>query len=268
MQNRGIVFLSVIFFCANAGAQTLTIPAGQMADIAERVFMNECSGKDECLLAWNEGEDFMSAGIGHFIWYPAGKTGPFRESFPEFVEYLKSRGASVPEWLGADPIPSCPWPSREDFLKSRHEPKARELRQWLASTKPQQGEFLVERLRAFLPLMLSMLPPESQQKIKKQFDRVSDRPQGVYALVDYVNFKGMGLSASEQYKGKGWGLLQVLSNMRGEASAPDALNEFVESAITILTERVKNSPPERNEQRWLPGWVNRVNTYCVPRHSE
>ena len=38
--------------------------------IGQRIFRNECAGKIEYLTAWNEGEEFASLGIGHFIWYP------------------------------------------------------------------------------------------------------------------------------------------------------------------------------------------------------
>jgi hypothetical protein len=33
------------------------------------------------------------------------------------------------------------------------------------------------------------------------------------------------------------------------------------AADTALTRRVKNSPPARNEAKWLPGWRNRLSTY-------
>ena len=36
---------------------------------------------------------------------------------------------------------------------------------------------------------------------------------------------------------------------------------FAEGAARVLQRRVELSPPERNEQRWLPGWMNRVDTY-------
>ena len=32
-------------------------------------------------------------------------------------------------------------------------------------------------------------------------------------------------------------------------------------AKKILAERVKNSPKDRNEQKWLPGWQRRVESY-------
>ncbi len=57
------------------------------------------------------------------------------------------------------------------------------------------------------------------------------------------------------------GLLQVLEEMRGNKKGVHALQEFVRVAEQLLTERVKNAPPERNEQKWLPGWKRRLNTY-------
>ncbi|MGH7938710.1 MAG: hypothetical protein ACRD5Z_14590, partial [Bryobacteraceae bacterium] len=64
--------------------------------------------------------------------------------------------------------------------------------------------------------------------------------------------------ATERYDGRGWGLLQVLEGMSDEAAATYA---FAESAARVLRERVANSPPDRHESRWLPGWLNRVSTY-------
>jgi len=43
--------------------------------------------------------------------------------------------------------------------------------------------------------------------------------------------------------------------------AGDAKEEFAKCAKKVLQERVKNSPPERGEKRWLKGWFNRIDTY-------
>ena len=82
----------------------------------------------------------------------------------------------------------------------------------------------------------------------------------VTRLIDYVNFKGEGVLLTERYRGRGWGLLQVLEGMStGSGASPTA--EFAESAARILRERVENAPPGRNEQRWLAGWLSRVALY-------
>jgi hypothetical protein len=81
---------------------------------------------------------------------------------------------------------------------------------------------------------------------------------GRYALVDYVNFKGEGSRPEERYAGQGWGLAQVLAEMRGGLPANV---DFAGAAARVLERRVQNAPNERREQRWLPGWMRRVDSY-------
>jgi hypothetical protein len=40
-----------------------------------------------------------------------------------------------------------------------------------------------------------------------------------------------------------------------------SLQAFVAAATAVLQNRVDNAPPERNEGRWLQGWVNRLHSY-------
>ena len=103
----------------------------------------------------------------------------------------------------------------------------------------------------------------NRAEIEERFERVASTANGCYALVDYVNFKGEGVLATERYAGQGWGLLQVLEGMKTENAGRQAdVKAFAESAKTVLRNRVRNSPPERNEARWLPGWLKRVDTYA------
>ena len=39
------------------------------------------------------------------------------------------------------------------------------------------------------------------------------------------------------------------------------LDDFVAAATRVLERRVANAPSERNEQRWLAGWRNRLQSY-------
>ena len=55
--------------------------------------------------------------------------------------------------------------------------------------------------------------------MQQRFDRVASSAMGCYALVDYVNFKGEGVLATERYAGQGWGLLQVLEGMSQETGS-------------------------------------------------
>ncbi len=256
-----IIGLFLLSSTACASEQNITLSQKEIQLISEKVFDNECAGKDECLLEWNDGEEFMSLGIGHFIWYPQGQAGPFEESFPKFVEYLKSTGQKIPGWLNTNSVPKCPWVSKNEFLKNGQSPKVIQLRKLLADTKSKQGDFLIKRLNDALPLMLKSAPKTNRRKIRENFYLLTDSVEGIYALVDYINFKGLGTSSTERYGGKGWGLLQVLSSMKEQNESRKALEEFVHIANQVLIERVKNAPPARNEERWLPGWQRRIKSY-------
>src|SRR5205823_5637918 len=199
--------------------------------------------------SWNPGEDFASLGIGHFIWYPQGKRGPFEESFPKLVTFISDHQVNVPNWLL--PPRSCPWSSRAEFERAQNSPQMTDLRNFLAGTVDLQAQFLVDRLEQALPRMLGETAPENREKVQQQFERVATSAQGSYALVDYVNFKGEGVLHTERYRGQGWGLLQVLEQMRGTTAGNAAVKEFAEAARVTLIRRVKNSPPQRGESRWL-----------------
>ncbi len=225
-------------------------------EIGHRVWQNECGGTIDGLTSWNKGEDFPSLGIGHFIWYPKGTSGPFEESFPQLLRFMATRGVDIPSWLRK--ANGAPWPTRKNFVEEFNSPPMRELRRFLVDTVPVQAEFLVFRLEKALPKMEAATSKNERTRIRENFYRVAESPQGAYALIDYVNFKGEGIKKSERYKGQGWGLLQVLSNMKPEG---DPVHAFARSADEVLTRRVRNSPPARNESRWLAGWKNRVRSY-------
>ena len=227
--------------------------------IGRRIWQNECRGTVAGLTSWNEGENFASLGIGHFIWYPEGVRGPFEESFPKFLSFAVNSQAELPAWLGQ--ARACPWKSRAEFLRAQNTPEMNQLRQFLAHTVDVQAQFMVARLQDSLAKMLDEAPSEDRANIRDQFARVASTRQGCYALVDYVNFKGEGTLHSERYHDQGWGLLQVLEQMRGANSGPSAVEEFSRSAAAVLKRRVQNSPPARKESRWLPGWINRINSY-------
>jgi hypothetical protein len=239
----------------------LTISHSDALRVGRRVWQNECNGTVSGLTSWNQGEDFASLGIGHFIWYPKGRQGPFEESFPKLISFVSSRGAKLPTiLLGVGGGQPCPWNSRAEFLKAQNATEMNQLRRFLADTIDLQAEFLVARLEAALPKMLAEAAPADRTNVQQQFERLTKTPQGCYALIDYVNFKGEGVLHTERYHGQGWGLLQVLEAMHGnsDSGAPD---EFAQAAKAVLTRRVQNAPPDRHELRWLTGWLRRVNSY-------
>jgi hypothetical protein len=258
--SRHLIFAT--FFCLLALAPAVSAIALSQAEalrIGKKIWQNECQGTISGLTSWNAGEDFASLGIGHFIWYPEGKRGPFEESFPKLVAFMSARGAKLPNSLAGGGDLRCPWNSRAEFLRAQQTGEMKQLRKFLADTVALQAQFLVDRLQHALPKMLEETAPSNRTRVQQQFERVASSAQGSYALVDYVNFKGEGVLHSERYQDQGWGLLQVLEEMRPAKADPPT--EFARAAKGVLTRRVHNSPPERNESRWLPGWINRVNSY-------
>jgi len=226
-----------------------------LARIGHKVWVNECAGTISGLTSWNEGEQFASLGIGHFIWYPASNRGPFEESFPTLVDFLAAHSVSVPGWTRGP----CPWNTRADFMAAQNTARMESLRQTLASTVPLQVRFIARRMHEALPKMLADAAPGKAEAIRRNFERLEATGAGTFALIDYVNFKGEGTLATERYKGQGWGLRQVLETMSGEG---DPVRAFSNAAKAILTRRVRNSPPARHEGRWLPGWEARVDRYA------
>lgn len=251
---RGFLWAVAVASSLAAQASPATLDDAQALEIGRRIWKNECAGTVSGLTSWNKGEEFPSLGIAHFIWYPAGRSGPFEESWPGLVRFLKTQGAPVQDWM----LGPCPWKTRGEFLADIDGSRLGNLRAMLSKTVAGQARYAAMRMEAALPKMLAATPPAERPRIESNFRRVAAEPLGFYALMDYVNFKGEGVNPAERYNGKGWGLLQVLETM---PAAGNALPEFARAADTVLTRRVRNAPPARNEAKWLPGWRNRIQTY-------
>ena len=242
---------------------SLALEPAQLDWVGQRIFQNECAGRFQCLVHWNEGEAFPSLGIGHFIWYPEGVEGRFVESFPQLITYMSQRQASVPDWLrGLDPL-DAPWPDRAAFMQMQDSIRVAELREFLAGTQGLQAEFIFRRAQESLGTILDEVPDHHQKVVQGYLEELSATPGGVYALMDYVNFKGEGLAESERYKGEGWGLLQVLLAMDPEPGQ-STLDAFRVAAGEGLTRRARNAENPIERERWLPGWLKRLETYREP----
>ncbi|MFT7879039.1 MAG: hypothetical protein ABXS91_01485 [Sulfurimonas sp.] len=261
---RAILFL--LLSMMSLFSSELKLTQKQAEFIAEKVWLNEGAGLDKYLVHWNEGEDFASVGIGHFIWFSQGHTERFREVFPMVLAFMEERNAAMPEWLDANT--PLPWNSKAAFYRAKkaNTKKYRELFAFLKRTMPQQAEFMALRLSHALPEMLSTIDDEKkEQRIKRRFEKIlyhkdgSIDERGLYILLDYTNFKGEGTLESERYKGEGWGLLQVLEHF--DENAPNKYRAFAKSAKAMLSRRIKNSPPARGEERWRKGWNVRLDTY-------
>ena len=231
--------------------------------IGQKIWQNESGGTVSGLTAWNNGEEFPSLGIGHFIWYPKNFNGPYTESFPSFIRYAQQRKAKgIPDWVLQSP--DCPWSSQASFNAAKNGTQLTSLRNFLAANIELQTDFILIKSQAALGKILSSAPISQRQTIRQNYSKVATTSNGAYALIDYVNFKGEGVNPKEQYKGQGWGLLQVLANMRNTSDGQAAAKEFSSSAKRMLDLRIKNSDPSRGESRWREGWHNRCDTYARP----
>ena len=122
----------------------ITLSEADKDAIGRKIWKNECAGTIEGLTTWNVGEDFPSLGIGHFIWYVEGRSGPFKESFPPLVKYMQANGVAVPRWVAE--AKGSPWKSRSEFESQKSSAQMKEMRSFLAGTVPAQTGFIVQRL--------------------------------------------------------------------------------------------------------------------------
>lgn len=260
-----LIFLFSLLFSTLFATQ-LKLSEKQADFIAQKVWQNEGAGLDKYLVHWNDGEDFASMGIGHFIWFPRGHIERFREVFPMVIDFMEKKGIKMPSWLNAKT--PLPWDSKETFYAAKQAKSETytQLFDFLKATMPEQAAFMAQRLSEALPQMLETIDePKKQELVKRRFYEVmhnkdgSISEQGLYVLLDYTNFKGEGTLESERYKSEGWGLLQVLEYMDPEE--PNKQKAFAQSAKTMLDRRIKNSPPARGEERWRKGWNVRLQTY-------
>lgn len=235
---------------AAAAAQAPALSQVQLQRVGQRIWQNECAGTVAGLTSWNAGEDFASLGIGHFIWYPKGKKGPFEESFPPLMTFLAAKGVDVPKWTRG----ACPWSNKAAFEADKNSAQQAHLREMLSKTVGLQTEFIILRLQRALPKMLAST--KKPALVEANFHGLMATPEGSFCLIDYVNFKGEGTAPTERYNGQGWGLLQVLEGMKKPTPA-----QFAASSKAVLSRRVQNAPAARKEQRWLVGWHNRCDAY-------
>ncbi|MGB5412898.1 MAG: N-acetylmuramoyl-L-alanine amidase, partial [Woeseiaceae bacterium] len=261
-----LIFL-LLAGCARSDNARLQMPRLLDADyywIASRIFQNETNGKMEYLAHWNAGEDFPSMGIGHFIWFPEGVDAPFDESFPMMLEYQKANldeCQKIPAWLAGDVVPDAPWASKQDFDAMLDSERTASLREWLANSAPLQAQYIVSSFNARWNAL--QLPDQDKAALTALLQRLLADSQGLFAVIDYFNFKGLGSNPRERYAGEGWGLVQVLGDIVDDAAAdaPGLVAQFSRAAESRLQLRVSNSPPARNEARWMPGWAKRVAEY-------
>ena len=230
----------------------------QLQQIGQQIFINECNAQVRCLVDWNPGEEFPSLGIGHFIWYPSGVNAGFTESFPMLINFLKQQGPPLPQWLNNRTPFTAPWDNREQFLQQADGELATSLRVYLQQTQSQQTAFMLQRMQTSLQRIINSTPSSHQHLVRHNIQRLCQHRNGIYPLIDYVNFKGEGISATETYHGQGWGLRQVLMEMQADGNPAQ---QFGLSAAKVLTQRAENASNPMEKRKWLKGWKIRLQTY-------
>jgi hypothetical protein len=230
--------------------------------IGIKIWFNESGGEVMGLTSWNAGENFASLGIGHFIWHPcSSKRASFNSGFPSLLRYMEYRGVIIPNWLQGKSGLHCPWSDRSEFLSAQYSNKMADLRTFLQKTIPIQAEYMTRHLQEILPDLLASTPMEERWLIHDKFYSLARTPAGIYALVDYLNFKGAGMGRTRHNYEYGSGLLQVLRGMRFAPQSYTPLQAYVWSAKNALIRRVERSSSSQYAERWLAGWFNRLNTY-------
>ena len=232
--------------------------------IADKIYKNETNGNPKYIMYWSPHENFASLGIGHFIWYPAGQPKRFDETFPAMIDYFIANRVEIPQWLKAVRKTGAPWKDKATFERARQDKQFQQLKYLLLNTKALQTQFFFDRLHASIPEIVNYVAPKYHKHIVNNYNALAATKGGWYPLIDYINFKGKGIKSTERYKNQGWGLLQVLQTMRPVNPGPFALMEFSRAAQAVLERRVRNSPPQKNEQRWLKGWTKRTKSYATP----
>jgi len=232
--------------------------------IAEKIYQNETSGNPKHLMFWSKNETFPSVGIGHFIWYPQGQPKVFDETFPSMIDYYVANKVQIPAWLKQARNTGAPWRDRASFERSRGDKEFQQLKTLLLNTKALQTQFFFDRLHASIPEIVKHVAPQYRKHIVNNYNALVASRGGLYPLIDYINFKGKGIKATERYNNQGWGLLQVLQGMKPVKAGPFALMEFSRSAKATLERRIRNSPPAKKESQWMNGWAVRTDGYANP----
>lgn len=242
--------------------------ANELVCLEQMVFFNECAGEEARMLTWNEDEAFPSFGVGHFIWYPKGPKPPYRESFTEYLEFMEAQQLEIPDWIKNLPTREAPWESRQEFLDELGNERMTDLLDFLIRTRRWQTIFIMKRATDVLPKLLATVPEAEHLALTLKFNAVAGAPNGMFAIIDYINFKGEGLLETERFRGEGWGLLQVLQQMdmpqiETPETEKDALQNFVRAAMFVLERRTQNAPPDKDCSKRICGWKERVKKYLT-----
>ena len=227
--------------------------------VGQWIFYNEAFGKKELLVYWNKKEQFPSFGIGHCIWYLEGQQHLHEEQFPLLCNYLQKHGISLPTWLIKALKKGAPWHTRQAFLDDTK--RQQDLLNLLESTIDLQTQFMIERLQKKLPVIIKAAPTRYRKKMQAHITLLQSTLMGTYTLIDYLNFKGSGLSKLADGSPQHWGLLYILMSLPSHVNKDTILKAFTLFAGKALFRRIEDSAPGYDQVKFFSGWMKRVSTY-------
>ncbi len=232
----------------------------QVKQIGMQIWQNEASRRKDLLVHWNEHEHFPSFGIGHNIWMDSPE-GNSLQQFLVLCEYFEKHKVVLPKWLQeAKKTGGLPWKSRIEFLADAD--KLYQLRNLLSETVNLQVSFMLEKLDNWWKTVLQKSSEKNKTILIKNFDLMRSSLLGTYALVDYLNFKGGGLSTDDNGYCHCCGLTQVLLDMPDNLTVKNVNAAFAVSSARALLKLIEQSAPSYKQVRFLDGWMKRVGTYA------
>lgn len=235
----------------------------EIARVTANLLNNETGCKAGNMMEWDSkaGEFFPSIGLPHVVGFPVGARKVVDESFPRFWQYLQQNYKGTTRWPDLKLVgESVPWKTKKEF---ETDPVVKDLNRFLLDPDVMelQGQFAVQRATSSIGAILAANSLDPNPRVRtgelcSRFKNLLKTPQGLQAIVDYVNWKGEGIHYSEQTDTKHirWGLKQVLENI-GTVDPKNAHLQFADAASRALAER---SSDDSRIKKSMPGLQSRI----------
>lgn len=200
----------------------------------------------EGLIDWTPSEDFASLGIMHATW-GSEKTIKHQNGFLKFLYYVQSKGGTIPDFLQKNQ--DNPWNSRSSFFyaKTSNDPRMIQLQKFLQATKDLQVDFTIDQAAQACNKIIAKGKYNQNDILKLK--QLSSDAQGIFAIIDYVNFKGEGNLDDPS----SWGFANVIHEM--QLSGGNEIYRFIVAAEKVLA----NNHPKF--YIYKAGWIGRLKFY-------
>lgn len=238
----------------------------ELPKVTANLLNNETSCKPGFMMEWDDkaGENFPSIGLPHVVWFPQNAKKVVDESFPRFWNYITKNYHGITRVPQMNVSGAAPWNSKAQFDS---DPVVKDINRFLLDPDvlKLEGEFAVQRGldSVYTVMAANSLDPQakmSQKDLCTNFKNLIASPQGLMAVVDYVNWKGEGVHYSEKTDRQNvrWGLKQVLEKI-GPVAAGDkkAHLKFAEAAEAVLKDRAADDARITKSMR---GLLNRIDS--------